>query len=282
MTRLWFASLTAFASCAVFLPARTADADCPPNSRLCVEVEARGSLQVGGSRPQRAQVITVEEQPPPPPPPPPRVVVVETEPQYEEPQYEEPPPPPAPAPEPPPPPQPRREPRFGVHGHVGGIGARNVQMGGVGAAFRFRPTGHLALDLGVGVYAGTDYNGLDRAEVPLTADLLLYVNPENALQVYFVGGLGLAAAHAEGTNVHTGRFESRDFGYVGAQVGAGLEWRLGRHFALNADLRGFVRQRVDDNDDRPEFVEYEAGRPTGRTTDTSAGVLGTLGGTVYF
>ncbi|MFW5926269.1 MAG: outer membrane beta-barrel protein [Myxococcota bacterium] len=272
MTRLWFASLTAFASCALFLPARPAAADCPPGSRLCVDVEARGSLRVGGSGPRRAQVITVEEQPPPPP----RVVVVEAEPRHEEPP---PPPPPEPAP---PPPRPRREPRFGIHGHVGGIGARNVQMGGAGAAFRFRPSGRLALDLGAGLYAGTDYNGLDRTEVPLTADLLLYVNPQNALQVYFVGGLGLAAAHAEGVNIHTDEFESRDFGYVGAQLGAGLEWRLGRHFALNADLRGFVRQRVDDNDNQPEFIEYDHGRPTGRTTDTSAGVLGTFGGTVYF
>lgn len=279
MTRLWFASLAGFASLtALLIPARPAAADCPPGSRVCVEVGVEGSLQVGPPRPSR--VVVVEQ--PAPPPPPPRVIVVETE-------VEQAPPPPPPPPEPEPVVEedgywdapPRQPPRFGVHGYVAGVVGRDLHMGGTTGAFRFRPVPHLAVDLGLGLYGGTDYNGLDRVEVPLTADMLLFVNPENALQLYFLGGLGLSFAHAEGHNRHTGRLESRDYGYVGGQAGIGLEWRIGRHFALNGDVRAFLRQRVDD-DDQPEFIEYEAGRPTGRTTDTSAGGLATIGATFYF
>ncbi|MFW6051498.1 MAG: outer membrane beta-barrel protein [Myxococcota bacterium] len=292
MTRLWLASVSVFASLTALLAARPAAADCDPGSRFCLDVDVQGSVQVGPPRGRHAQVVVVEEQPPPPPPPPapPRVIVVEAETQQAPPP--EPPPPPAPPPpaEPDPahvpempPPEELPDPKLGVHVHVGGVGARNVQMGGVTAGFRFRPWSHLAIDLGMGGYGGTDYNGLDRAEIPVTMDLLFYVNPQHRLQLYFLAGGGLSVAHAEGFNVHTGDFQSRDFAYVGGEAGVGLEWRIARRFALNADIRAFLRQRVDENDAQPEFVEYDdAGRPTGRTTDTSAGAIGTLGATFYF
>jgi hypothetical protein len=173
-------------------------------------------------------------------------------------------------------------PNLGVHGHVGGITSSQVDMGGFTAAFRLRPQEHIGLDLGIGAYGGTDYNGLDRAELPVTADLLFFVNPQHPLQVYFVAGAGVSFAHAEGVNRHTGHRESRDFTYAGGQAGVGLEWRIADHFALNTDLRGFLRKMVDSGNGQAEFVEYDDGRRTGRTTNLSGGGVFNLGATVYF
>jgi hypothetical protein len=154
-------------------------------------------------------------------------------------------------------------------------------MGGFTGGLRLRPTPHLGLDLGIGAYGGTDYNGLDRLEIPLTADLLMYVNPQHRVQFYFVAGAGVSFAHAEGINQHTGRYMELEASYLGGQAGAGIEWRINRHFGLNFDVRGFLRKRVDS--DQPEFVEYDdGGLPTGRTTNTSAGGTANIGASVYF
>jgi hypothetical protein len=70
-----------------------------------------------------------------------------------------------------------------------------------------------------------------------------------------------------------------DYSYFGAQAGIGLELRLSRHFAINGDVRGFIRGRIDDQAQySPEFVNTT----TGQTTNTSGGGLLTLGMTFYF
>jgi len=68
------------------------------------------------------------------------------------------------------------------------------------------------------------------------------------------------------------------YGYFGGQAGAGFELRVGRVLALNADLRGFLRTRIDSGaQSQPEFVDA-----LGHTTNTSAGALFTAGMTFYF
>ena len=48
---------------------------------------------------------------------------------------------------------------------------------------------------------------------------------------------------------------------------------------LSMDIRAFIRSRVDDEDGlQAEFYDPE----TGRTTDTSAGAIGSLGAHLYF
>ena len=172
------------------------------------------------------------------------------------------------------------EPRgYGIHGTIGGTVTADLAMGGVHGSFRFRPNmGHFALDLGIGAYGGMDYNGLERVEVPLTADALVYVNPRQRFQIYGVAGLGLSFAHAEG--FQGGDFLQRDYAHFGAQLGAGAELRLSRWFSVNADVRGFVRERIDNNP-TPEFTEIDVDGDL-RSTDTSGGVLVNIGGTVYF
>lgn len=274
--------------------AAPASAQCTPGSIFCAEV------RIGGG------------QAPPPPPPPPEVVVVPAPPQVvvsppPPPQViVSPPPPPrvviVPAPPPPPrvvyvaPPQrevvmvrPVSQGRIGINGYIGGMGG-DVSMGGVGGALRLRPTPHWGVDLGMGVFAGSGHQDTtvhpdnDRIEVPFTADALFFINPQSRFQAYLVGGIGFSYARVEAGGCYDRyRYDygcdatGRDYAYFGGQLGAGLELRLGPHFALNGDVRGFIRERMDDNHPEPEFTDAE-----GRTTNTSGGVYGRLGATFYF
>ena len=162
-----------------------------------------------------------------------------------------------------------RERKVGIHFDVGGTFGRDITMGGFSGALRFRPAPHFALDLGAGYFAGDDFDGDFRTEIPVTANMLFFVNPKSKVQFYVLLGPAVSFARKEMIT------EVRRMTYVGGQGGAGLEFRLAPAFALNVDVRGFVRHRVDP-DPRPEFVD------AGRTTDTSAGALATFGATFYF
>lgn len=285
--------LAAFAGALLFaLPAAAQQTQCQPDDLLCAEVRigpAQGGIRIGPGPGM--------QQPPPPPPQPPVVVV--------QPEYQPPPPPPQPPvvvvqpqqPPPPvtqyvvqPPPQQRvivQRPRnqfpystTGLHLHLDGIFGDTLQMGGGGAAFRIRPNPWFALDIGSGLYGGQDYNGLDRYEVPVTVDAMVFFNPQHRFQVYALVGVGTSFGHAEGFNIRTLQGDSRDYVHLGGEVGLGLEWRIGRHFALNLDVRGFLRGRVDDNPE-PEFTELnDAGNWV--STDLSGGVVARGGMTFYF
>jgi len=264
-----FLSLLLVAAFAALVPAPAARAQCGGSAWFCAEVRIGGSLQLAPPPPPRQQVYIVQQQPPPPvvyvqqPPPPPvaTYVVAQPEPTYEVVSME-----------------PQGQMGWGLHGSIGGMVSSNVAVGGGTVALRLRPNdGHFALDLGIGGYGGRDYNGLDRVEVPLTADVLVFFNPQHRLQVYGVAGLGVSFAHAEGFDEVSSDFVSRDYAYFGGELGAGLELRVSPWLAINGDLRGFVRERMDD-DPRPEFVDLV----NDRTTDTSGGLTLNLGATLYF
>ena len=163
-----------------------------------------------------------------------------------------------------------RERKAGLHFDVGGAFGRGLSMGGFSGALRIRPSPRFAVDLGAGYYVGTDYEGDLRWDVPVTADLLIFMNPKNKAQFYFLAGAGVSF----GTRQELFG-ETRDMIHAGGEAGLGLELRLAPAFALNTDLRGFLRKRVD-SDSRPEFVSGN------RSTDVSAGALFTFGGTLYF
>lgn len=170
---------------------------------------------------------------------------------------------------PPPPPPKERDRKLGLHFDVGGTFGSDVSMGGFNGALRFRPKDHIGIDLGSGYFVGNDYQGFHRSEVPLTANVLFFVNPQHKFQFYFVLGPGASFARVETLG------EVRRMIYVGGQGGFGMELRLAPAFALNADVRGVIRHRVD-GDPRPEFIDGT------RTTDTSGGALVTFGATFYF
>jgi hypothetical protein len=290
---------------AILAPSFRAEAQCRPDDLFCAE------LRIGPADPPPPPVIVqpppppVIVQPPPvivqPPPPPvqPPIVIVR-------PQPVAPPPPQVIFVRPPPQPQPvvvqmqRRRvttyslvPAFdyGLHINLAGLMTENVGMGGVQMAFRLRPVEHIGIDIGAGLFGGESWNygtrsgsglvspgvanGGERWEVPVTANVLFFFNPQHRFQVYALVGIGVSWAQQE-----IGR-STRELAYAGGEVGLGFEWRIGRHFALNVDARGFLRQHVGGSDERPEFQRVTSSGEV-QSTDLSGGFYGTLGMTFYF
>lgn len=167
------------------------------------------------------------------------------------------------------PPPKKRDRKLGLHFDVGGTFGPQVLMGGFMGALRFRPQEHVGIDLGAGYYAGNDYLGFYRTEIPVTANVLFFLNPQHKFQFYFLLGPGVSFGRVDLIN------EIRTMTHIGGQGGFGIELRLAPAFALNADVRGVIRHRID-NDPRPEFIDGN------RSTNTSGGALVTFGGTFYF
>jgi len=150
-------------------------------------------------------------------------------------------------------------------------------MGGVAGSIRFRPQPRFAAEIGMGVYAGTDANGQERVETPLTLNGMVFFNEERTAQPYLMAGIGISRARTNGLNANTGINEERELLHIGGQIGAGLELRLSDNIAINADVRGFLRQNIGGTSDQPEFTNPD----NGDTTNTSAGALATVGATFY-
>lgn len=187
---------------------------------------------------------------------------------------------PPPAPAPPPPKWHNKPTRWGLNLRFEGMtfgnnkaAAQDSGMMGVGLSLRYRPSPYFAFDLGVDVLDGTDFNGFLRTETPLSLSGMLYLNPRNPVQVYLLGGMNYS--HAKVTSDFSSPLLSSqgdgtfgaEYSYFGGQAGAGLEFRLSRHVALNLDVVGFMRKRTDDGR-IPEYSDPEKG-----TTNSSGGAL---------
>lgn len=169
--------------------------------------------------------------------------------------------------------------RWGLNLRLEGVamGSRNgaaedAGMGGIGASLRFRPVPAFAIDAGIDLIGGIDYNGFRRTEVPISVSALLYVNPKSKVQFYFTGGADWSHAEVESNTysplLDTDGGYSTEYDYFGGHGGVGLEFRLSRLVSLNIDALGFVRSRTDASY-LPEFVDPD----TGRTSNTSGGGL---------
>jgi hypothetical protein len=147
-------------------------------------------------------------------------------------------------------------------------------MGGFGAGLRFKPTRNFGVEGDLDFVGGHDYQGDSRNETAFTLNGLIFLNPKSILQVYLLAGFGWSSAHV----VNDLQGLEASYGYFGGQAGIGLELRLSRVLAFNADFRGFVRGRTDSGAaSQPEFTDSY-----GRTTNTSGGGLFTGGMTLYF
>ena len=277
-------SLKRVAACLSFVSALTAvpavasaqepKKDCEPGSWFCGQTQDTGKPN-GNLEPlpdANAQPARPVEKAPPPPvvvyqPPPPTVVVQPREapaPYYYVPKKA----------------VPRKE--WGLNLHVGGamLGKGrddNAGMGMAGLALRFRPIPQAAIEGSLDFAAGRDYNGYRRNETAFTLNGLIFVNPKSITQFYFLGGFGWSGAHA--TDDRQG-FDGAEYsyGYFGVQAGFGLEFRLSRAIALNVDLRGLLRGRIDDDRRKnPEFTSSD-----GKTTNASGAGLLTGGLTFYW
>lgn len=173
-----------------------------------------------------------------------------------------------------------------LHANLGLMGndanmSPDADMNGFGGALRFRPIPHIGIEGSVELLWGTDYNGFQRFEQALMVSGLFYVNPRSSVQLYGIAGFGGGAAFLDSGTTAEGLPVLRDenYTYAGGHLGVGLEARVTRHFALGADLIGFLRWRNDRHAaDNPEFVDPA----TGRSTNTSGGGLLRLGATFYW
>jgi hypothetical protein len=275
------------ASAAAAQPA-PANPNCPPGSWFCADAPPPSAAPAGQPvAPQQLQPLPPPQvpapgappvQPQPAPPvivyqaPPPVIVVRPAHPEAPPPVYVY---------------TPRENPRsseWGLALRLEGamLGSRNTgnnaHMGGLGFGLRFKPIPELGIQADLDFFGGRDYNDFRRTETAFTVNGLIFVNPKSKAQVYFLAGLGWSGARAIDDTSGYDR-ATYDYGYFGGQAGVGLEWRIGKHFALNGDLRGFVRGRVDKNaHSAPEFVDAA----TGKSTNTSGGGLITGGMTFYF
>ncbi len=261
--------------CACALPMATSayaqgEKDCPPGSWFCGETTPPPA---GANK--DLQPLPPESKPPPPPPvviyqPPPTTVVVQPR-------------------EAPPPylytPRKVKKRAWGLNLHIGGLmigsGARaadhdhDTGMAMIGLGLRLRPVPAFAVEADLDFAGGRDYNGYRRRETAFAFNGLVFLNPRSKTQVYLLGGFGWSGATAVDD-----RFESVEYkyGYFGGQGGVGLEFRLSQLIALNIDMRGFVRSRIDSHkSDYPEFVDRN-----GRTTNTSGGGIMQGGLTFYW
>lgn len=265
-------------------------AECPPGSWFCAQTGAQPAAPAGqpvplqplpGTQAAQPSVTIVQGSALPPPvviyQPPPPVVVYQAR--------EAPPPPPLyhyrPRPQ-----YPRRN-EWGLNLHLEGamFGSGNnhdAGMGGMGFGLRYKPVPAFGLEANVDFLSGRDYNGFHRDETAFTVNGLIFLNPRSRSQVYLLAGFGWSSARAVNDNfgnASTDFASASNYSYFGGQAGIGLEFRVAKHFALNADIRGFIRGRTDDNAQyNPEFVNPS----TGETSNTSAGALVTGGMTFYF
>lgn len=242
--------------------------DCPPGGWFCEDLPGLGSDddwaepldEIEPAPPPRRPRARPAPRRRPPPPPPGRVRAYPGE---------------------PPPPRPRKHapPQLGLQFRFQSalMDARRspeAKMIGMGLSLRPRPTPSFALDIGFDALTGTDYNGDPRSEGALSFSPMVFLNPKDKAQVYLLAGFGFAGATVDlpdGNIAH--------YSYAGVHGGVGLEVRLSPTVALDFDLLGFVRGRVDDEAARtPEFVDWE----TGRVTNTSGGGLARMGVAFYW
>lgn len=284
------------------LPALADEPNCPPGSWFCADPNvdqppqapaddedapdlppARPSRPAPAEAPdidedraptRRPRVVVVEEQDGYATPPPNVVIVTQSKPRVVRRAPHR-----MPAARPPVRPQPKLYSKWGfnlrVQGAAMGDGAdAKAGIGGVGLSLRYRPVPAFGFDLGVDVLGGNDWNGFTRIETPVSLNAMIFVNPRSRVQFYLMGGAHLSQAQVRSDSSHPlldslgdGTYGA-DYTYFGGQGGAGLEFRLGRRVGLSLDALAFIRKRTDDGP-KPEYIEAT----TGRTTNTSAGVL---------
>jgi opacity protein-like surface antigen len=271
--------------------AASGGSSCPPGSWFCAQAPQQQAAPAGQPV-EPLETLPDPEAPsapsPAPPPPRHRAHSAPAEPTEPPPPVEyEPPPigelertesPPPYEYGPPPPPHHLARPEWGLNLHLEGAtighgGAGGGSMGGFGTGLRFKPTRYFGVEGDLDFVGGHDYNDNNRNETAFTLNALAFLNPQSVVQVYLLAGFGWSGAH-----VTNGAGLDAGYGYFGAQAGAGLEFRLSRVLALNADFRGFIRGRTDHGaETQPEFVDAY-----GRSTNTSGGGLFTGGMTLYF
>jgi len=170
--------------------------------------------------------------------------------------------------------------RWGAGIHVfGALLGHKANLGGVGLGVRHFFVPEFALEGNFELGFGTDYNGFQRQEGSFLLHGVGVLNPRSAVRAYGFGGLGFSLASVSGVHAAGGVEHDEHYTYFGGDLGAGVEARVTKNAAIHLDLLGFIRGRTDDDrDSHPEFVDAQ----TGRTTNTSGGVLLRVGSQFFW
>jgi hypothetical protein len=124
-------------------------------------------------------------------------------------------------------------PRLGIGIFGGTVGVENDDDygGDLGLVGRLRLTRHFMLEAEV---SKTELSDGERVDKRIGGALMLDLLPHSALSPFLLGGGGFGQ-----TDVNDGTFTAEQ---LYGELGVGLEWRLGRHFALFGDIRAGVRE----------------------------------------
>jgi hypothetical protein len=142
----------------------------------------------------------------------------------------------------------------------------DVGQGGAAGDLLFRLHRRLTLELGVAWLSTTSDSEYQtsymRRDVPITLGTRIHLgNPAWPASPYLVlaTGGGWARAYTPVADEQGFLYEATDSGWFwDGQLGGGGELRLGRHFAINTDLRLASRLRVD-KQPRLEVIDYGGG-----------------------
>jgi hypothetical protein len=132
-----------------------------------------------------------------------------------------------------------------------------VVLGGLGGHLRYRGYRwgvELAVDgLGAEFVGGK----IQRVSVPIQASALLYLIPEGVFNLYLVGGMRIVPTFIS-WNYPTVQ-DNQQFTEFGLHGGVGADLNLGRHVALNADMRFFGVLRGDEDPAGAYYAEVDDG-----------------------
>lgn len=172
----------------------------------------------------------------------------------------------------------------GATGFTPNVSGRPYGLGGAGIGLRYRATPHFGLEGGVDFLGGTDWNDHKTFDFAGNLGGNLYFNPRSRVQLYLSGGF--LADHASATPgaaactlqslCYASYGKDLSYTHVGGYAGLGLEIFATRRLAFHLDARPFVRQTVGGS--TPEFTDPT----TGRSTNTSGGIMGSGGMVFYF
>jgi hypothetical protein len=171
---------------------------------------------------------------------------------------------------------------MGAAGFAPGASGGAYGLGGAGLGLRYRALPHLGFEGNLDLLGGRDYNDNRRFEVVGTLGGMIFLNPRSRAQLYLSGGFLLDHARASADSIaypaYGGTYgsASKSYTHLGGYAGLGLEVFLSRRVSLHFDGRGVLRQNVLGG--APEFTDAS----TGRTTNTSAGFVGSGGMAFYF
>jgi hypothetical protein len=166
---------------------------------------------------------------------------------------------------------------LGVRG-TGAIQHDGWQQLGIGGELLLRVSPHLVTELAAEYQKAVDNtpSAIDRMDVPVTFGLRMHIGrPSWWVSPYFVVAAGVVFASQDLKVTDDFAF------YFDAQLGGGLEVRLGQHVALTFDARLDARKRANDPSAQVASLRSVDGRMV-RPLDDEIGGQFRAGAAVYF